>query len=234
MGAKQPIALADEQFASKTEAIKYFQDIQNRACEVGNLPVTVSDEEQNNVIEALLETHEDYEGKIGPGVQHFFVDYTENNSDVDESYIPRHDAVEIRIMRVDGTAMDFSWRNLLRKYHADPEAVHKNLVKEALRAAIEPYRKQVRENAVSEGRVIVDPHGVERITNYSQTKVIYRSPTWPTLTDGFASREGGWRAIELTEEDNTIYHGKRLDSPLVKNRWIGYWIKYAHPLVVAK
>lgn len=229
----KPLDIGKKAFKTKETAEDYIRGIMDSAKSRGELPQEITDDEEISVLKALLDWHDQNQEKVGSGIEYFFVDYSAAHPDPDAEYIPKAGQVEILIKRTDQSEMDISALDLVEDYGIAPATIHKRRVKEALREIIDPRRRKLRDKAVIEGKV-KDKDGVKTVTSFDQAKVVYRNPRWAELTEGFASEVGGWDAIELSEGKRTIQKGKRLKNAAVKDQWIDYWTKNAHPEVLPK
>ena len=64
--------------------------------------------------------------------------------------------------------------------------------------------------------------------------MIYREPSWGELTAGFANAQGGWGEIKTAGGSGEVQIGYKLSDNQVRDDWIEYWIRNAHPLIVSK
>ncbi|MFT8592412.1 MAG: DUF3223 domain-containing protein [Bifidobacterium sp.] len=234
MGRSKPVDLGEKHFATTTEAKTFFSEIVNEAKSQGTLPKVIADEEQNRILEALLDTKADALNKIGEGLDYFFVDYVIKHPDPIAKHPTRKDAVAIFIKRTDGDVMDFGIPGALDNYGKNPQLIQKAEVKAALRNAIEPDRQKLRQEAFEDAEEVICPRTGFRMTNFHQARVINVSPSWGDLTSDFVATVGGWDAIELSVDSDSIQHGKRLSDTSIELKWIEYWKKNSNPIICAR
>ena len=96
MARAKPVILKTRTFDSKKDATTFFQDMLNRY----RPKQRVSDKDALHLA-ALLERHSEYEEKVGVGINHFEVMRAEYGTHC------------FRIVRIDGTGIDFSFRHCL-------------------------------------------------------------------------------------------------------------------------
>ncbi|MFT8988406.1 MAG: DUF3223 domain-containing protein [Bifidobacterium psychraerophilum] len=234
MGARIPVDLNGKHFPTKDAAKAYFKQILHGAKDSGSLPQTIVDEEQIQMLEAILETDNEAAQKLEPGLDYFFVDYVRNHPELNKKHINRKNDITTFIERLDGTVVDFSATGLVDDYSKDTACIHKADVKSALREAIEPYRLELRENAFRGKREVICPRTFIKMTNAHQARVIYKSPSWEKLTSDFVSTIGGWDKIELFIDQNNVQQGKRLSDRKIEHDWIEYWKTNSSPIICAR
>lgn len=96
MARGKPVEIATRSFENQSKATEHFRQMLNRY-RAGD---RVSDEDALD-LSALLERHDEYIQKVGKGVDHFEVMATEHGTNC------------FRVVRVDGTGTDFSYRHCI-------------------------------------------------------------------------------------------------------------------------
>jgi hypothetical protein len=96
MARGKPVEIATRSFENQSKAVEHFREILGRY-RPGD---RVSDDDALD-LSALLERHDEYAQKVGKGVDHFEVMATEHGTNC------------FRIVRIDGTGTDFSYRHCI-------------------------------------------------------------------------------------------------------------------------
>jgi hypothetical protein len=160
----------------------------------------------------LLSLHPEADAKIGPGVGRFEVRTN-----------PLYGGVGFWVVRVDGTATDFSFNQCLRPSDHRQRALH------AMRVVVAEQIIAWRDQRFAAGRVRCALTG--RPVTPNACHVDHIDPTFLELAERFAIREGGWPALQVsTSPEATI--GPRLTCPDQRDRWSDYHRQAAHLRIV--
>jgi Protein of unknown function (DUF3223) len=214
--AKQ-IILPSRTFPTQASALEYFRSVMY-AYEIGE---TVSDPRHHRLLLELSERHRDAIEKRGPGIKEFFVDRTEAG---DYGYVsPKSRGIWIR--RIDGSTVDWSYQTAIKK--PGPRA---NL-KDALRLAVNDRRVRFRDRKFQSGPVNCELTGA-MIPSKDLADVIYRTPSWDELVEGFVATIGGWASVDTNSGYGEVAVGGRLSDPNALVMWLDFWDRHANLLVV--
>lgn len=205
-------------FPNRTVAKTYMSTEILNGYDVGD---EISNPEHVAILNDLLRRKPSEAEKVGPGIDHWFVDLTSNYRD----YV-RKDARTIAIRQTDGTRMDFGYTKVI------DEGGHVDDVKEALRYAVQDKRDAIKFGAF-DSPPVVDEQG-DVIADPSECEVRYTGPTWGELTADFADSLGGWDNIETHSGQGVAQVGQRLSSEEVSDRWREYYDDHAVPHITRK
>lgn len=211
----KPITLPSRSFTTQGAALDFFRDMMYRY-DIGE---RISDPLDHQLLMELSERHKDAEEKAGPGIDHFFVNRTESSD-----FPVAANARGIWIRRINGEPVDWSYQTAIKK--PGP----KSNVKDALRVAVNSRRLAARDRAFSGGPVSCGLTGIS-IPSKAEADVIYRSPTWGELVEGFVETRGGWGSFETNSGFGGIAIGGRLEEPEL-SAWLDYWDTEARPMIV--
>jgi hypothetical protein len=216
----KPITLPSMTFPTQKAAKAYFRGILYRY-EVGGV---VSDLVHDTMLRELLsERHPDAVEKVGVGIKEFFI----NKTAAGDYHHVSADARGIWIRRIDDTSVDFSYQTAITK-----PGLQSNF-KDALRLVVDDKRISRRDAAFAAGPVRCALTGV-LISAKAEADVIYRSPTWNELVEGFVATRGGWGNVDTNSGFGGIAIGGQVTDPAVRTSWSDYWEDQANPILVIK
>lgn len=170
----------------------------------------------------VLELHSDAEEKIGPGIDHFYVEETWR---LPGRYAVARDQRAIIVVRTDGEERDWSYHHVIDRPHAAAN------VKSALTFALDEDRIARRDATFAAGPVACAVTG-ETINQKHQADTRHLDPTWNELTTGFASAHGGWEAIETHSGNGVIFVGRDIEDTALRDAWLSYYAAHARPVYV--
>jgi len=215
-----PFVVPSRSFRSRTAAKNYIRDEILKAYAIGD-PIPKGS--QHHVLLAeVLELHSNAEEKIGPGVDHFYIEETWR--------LPGKEAVSksqraIIVIRADGTARDWSY------HHVIDEPSQAANVKSALAFALEEERLARRDAAFAAGIVKCAVTGAV-IEQKHQADTRHLDPTWSTLTTNFAHDRGGWDAIETHSGNGGVFVGRDIEDVSLRDESLAYYAANANPVYV--
>ncbi len=216
-----PFVIPSRTFPSRTAAKNYIRDEILHSYPV-RAPIPAGTHDQ--ILREVLELHSDAIEKIGPGIDHFYVEETWR--------LPGREAVgrnqrAIIVVRADGTERDWSYRHVIDS----PTEVAN--VKSALAFALEGGRLRRRDADFAAGMPpIYCARTGELIKQKHQADAQHLSPTWSQLTEGFVSAHGGWSAIETHSGNGYIFVGRDVENQVLRDEWLDYYAANANPVYV--
>jgi hypothetical protein len=203
-----PFVIPSRTFNSRTAAKNYIRDEILHAYAVGD---PIPQGTHHTILSEVLDLHSDAAEKIGPGIDHFYVEKTWR--------LPGKEAVgknqrAIIVVRTDGEQRDWSYHHVI-----DNPTTAAN-VKSALAFALESGRLERRDTDFAVGRVTCAASG-DLIEQKHQADTRHLDPTWHALTSAFVSNHGGWDAIETHSGDREL-----------RDAWLNYYAEHANPVYV--
>jgi hypothetical protein len=171
-------------FATKRAATVKVQHILHSSPH--GLPLSGNDE---RLILALLGMHHEADEKIGAGIRCITV------------AAGYRGAPGFWVHRVDGTAVDFSYKRCL-----DGAPRHRTEVLKAMRASVEDQVLDYRRQAFAQGAEPVCPVSGVVLTNDPSTHVDHHEPTFIELCEAYANECGGFDSIAVVP--STDYDGE--------------------------
>lgn len=161
----------------------------------------------------ILDRHPHHLGKIGPGVEEFFVARTR---DADGVFVDAN-VIGIWVRRTDGSKIDCSYHTAIHQPSTRSDA------KKALRAEVDDRRKAYREHRFGVGETVLsDLFGVP-FDDFRDAQVVYLTPTWGQLTFRFAELEGGRKRLAVAPAIAAVAAvGSRLENRDQATRWLAF------------
>jgi hypothetical protein len=216
-----PFVVPSRTFPSKSAAKNYIRDEILHAYDLRR-PIPAGTHDQ--ILREILELHSDAAEKIGPGIDHFYIEETWR--------LPGREAVgrsqrAIIVVRTDGTERDWSYRHVIE---SPTKAAN---VKSALAFALDDGRLRRRDADFAAGMPPVHcARTGEVITQKHQADTQHLKPTWSELTSGFVKEHGGWSAIETHSGNGYIFVGRDVEDEELRNQWLDYYEEHANPVYV--
>jgi hypothetical protein len=190
----KPVLIGDRHFPTRTAAGDACRQVLYR-----HQPGQPIDAADAGFLTDLLRLHPEAAIKIGAGVSRFEVRAN-----------PLYGGVGFWVVRVDGTATDFSFNQCLRPSDHRQRALH------AMRVSIADQIIAWRDRHFAAGPVNCALTGVP--VTAPACHVDHAEPTFLELAERFAATEGGWASVEVsTSPEATI--GPRLTRPDQQDRW---------------
>lgn len=216
-----PLVIPSRTFRSRTEAKNYIRD---EILYTYPLRTPIPSGTHDQVLREVLELHSDAVEKIGPGIDHFYVEETWR--------LPSKEAVArsqraIIVVRTDGTERDWSYRHVI---DSPSEAAN---VKSALAFALDSGRIRRRDADFADGMPpVYCARTGELIKQKHQADTQHLSPTWGELTQAFADAHGGWGAIETHSGNGYIFVGRDVEDEVLRDAWLEFYAANANPVYV--
>jgi len=216
-----PFSTPSMTFRSRKAAKEYIRDNILRAYDLRTrIPAGAHDQ----LLREVLRLHSDAEEKIGPGIDHFYVQETWR--------LPGKEAVgrdqrAIIVVRTDGSERDWSY------WHVIDQPGEAANVKSALAFALDHGRLRRRDADFAAGMppVFCALTG-ELIKQKHQADTRHLSPTWGELTQAFADAHGGWGAIETHSGNGYIFVGRDVEDEALRDAWLEFYAANANPVYV--
>jgi hypothetical protein len=208
----KPVVLRTFRWGTIKEAKAAFKKILHAY----DLHDVITDPTHDAMLRELLEQHPGVREKTGDGVEHFYVARTEQ----EDGAVTYWSGRGIWIRRVDGSSADFGYNGAITGTSARADA------KDAMRYAVNPRRKQYRENRYASGSDVTCFLSGE-VLNEADAQVIYVNPAWEQLTYRFAQIEGSWEHIVVTSGNGAAQIGGRIADPDVLRRWLDFFNAHA-------
>ncbi|WP_396659184.1 DCL family protein [Microbacterium oxydans] len=214
-----PFVIPSRTFASRTAAKNYIRDEILHAYDVGE---RISAGTHHQILSEMLELHSEATEKIGPGIDHFYIEATWR--------LPGKEAVgrnqrAIIVVRTDGEQRDWSYHHVI-----DSPTKAAN-VKSALAFALDNGRLARRDIDFAAGEVRCAVSG-EVIPQKHQADTRHLNPTWHELTSGFVGQHGGWDAIETHSGNGGVFVGRDIEDVVLRGAWLEYYRVNANPVYV--
>lgn len=216
-----PFNVPSMSFRSRRAAKDYIRDNILRSYAL-RTPIPAGPHDQ--LLREVLRLHSDAEEKIGPGVDHFYIEETWR--------LPGKEAVgrdqrAIIAVRTDRTERDWSYWHVI-----DQPNVAAN-VKSALAFALDDGRLRRRDAAFAAGAAPVTCALTSDVIDQKhQADTRHLSPTWGALTEAFAATQGGWDQIDTHSGDGYVFVGRDVDDQTVRDAWLDYYDHHANPVFV--
>lgn len=177
----------------------------------------------HQLLTEVLELHSDADEKIGPGIDHFYVEETWRLAG--REAVGR-DQRAIIAVRTDGTERDWSYHHVI-----DQPTTAAN-VKSALAFALDTGRLARRDADFASGEPVICTLTGEIIAQKHQADTRHLKPTWSEITAGFALEHGGWGAIETHSGNGSIFVGRDIEDVALREAWLSYYEEHANPVYV--
>jgi hypothetical protein len=200
---------------TRTEALAECNDILRNAGYPLKTPITKP--RHVDVLNGILEIHPHSVAKIGPGVDHFYIDKVASAPGVQVA----DDDLGFWILRSDGTPVDISYNEAISP------SDQKKQVTSALKAAVNNDRLAYRDARFASRAVVTSDISGAPFRRRADATVIYQSPSFSQLAFRFAEAEGGWNAIGVSQGGRSAFIGDELVDAGVESRWLTFWRTHA-------
>ncbi|MEY9938587.1 DCL family protein [Streptacidiphilus sp. MAP5-3] len=190
------LRIGDRVFRTKGEALEAVQALRDRYS-VGE---RVNRPEDDAFLRGLLDLHDFAADKIGCGVDHFIID---------APYLGKSSG--FRIIRTDGSDVDFSFRQIIYPKKARTEVLG------ALRAEINDITSGYFDSRRQEGNLTSDMSGDAVDPEHCRVSHHFRGPRFVEIAAEFVGPEGNWEAVAITSSDEEGV--ALLADPEVRQRW---------------
>lgn len=215
-----PFIVPSRQFKSRSAAKNAIRD---EILHFYPLRERITNEAHHQLLSEVLELHSDADEKIGPGIDHFYVEETWRL--LGKEAVGKNQRAII-VVRTDGEHRDWSYRHVI-----DEPTVMAN-VKSALTFSLEDGRLRRRDADFGSGRTITCYLTGEVIDQKHQADTRHYEPSWHELTSGFVAEHGGWDAIETHSGNGYIFVGRDIEDSALRNAWLDYYENNANPVYV--
>lgn len=177
----------------------------------------------HQLLAEMLELHSDAEEKIGPGIDHFYVEETWR---LPGRHAVARDHRAIIVVRTDGEERDWSY------YHVIDSPTPVANVKSAFAFALDKPRIDRRDADFATGELIYCAVTGDVIAQKHQADTRHLDPTWHELTSGFVQEHGGWEAIETHSGNGFVFVGRDIEDVALRDAWLSYYADHANPVYV--
>ncbi|MDC0711476.1 DCL family protein [Stigmatella sp. ncwal1] len=215
-----PFIVPSMSFKSRKAAKDYIRD---NILHAYPLRERIDQKKHHQLLSEVLELHSHADEKIGPGIDHFYVEETWR---LDGKEMVGRDKRAIMVVRKDQTNRDWSYTHVI-----DNPTPMAN-VKSALASALEPERVRRRDEDFASGAPIFCAVSSKLIPTKQQADTRHLDPTWHVLTERFVKQHGGWEAIETHSGKDKIYVGRDVEDTALRDEWLRYYAKEARPVYV--